>query len=389
MTLANDVDFAVGLGAIRDLLERNGIEPSEVGRLHRIKDVRLYQGQAKVAVFDDEGNQIGENLQIQDMASVVLSPKWEDGPEWPVVNPGPSVKLPPFAVSGTPRDGTRTAVIWPDMQVGYYHDRDGTLVSTHDEQAIEIALAITKDSKPDLVVLVGDNADLPEFGRYRLSPAFQQTTQATIDYLTLLMFRIRKAAPAARIVWLAGNHEERLVNYVLDNAAAAFGLRQGARPDGWPALSIPHLCRLDESGVEYLAGYPANDFWINENLRVIHGNKVKSTGSTAHEYLRSEKTSVIYGHVHRIEKAHRTFRKWDGRKTIMAASPGTLARIDGAVPSTKGGIDLHGRPLTVVEDWQQGLAVVEYEVTGDHKFFYHPVDIIEGEASFNGKRYSA
>lgn len=380
--LVNDIDFAVGLGAVRDLLERNGIQPSEVGQLHRIKDVRLYQGLTK----DDKGE-----AKVHDMASIVLSPKWELGPEWPVIQPGPVVKPPAVKVSSVKpiADGFKSCVVAPDMQIGYYYDKNDNLVPTHDPEAIDLFLAITKQVDPDLVVLLGDNLDLPEMGKYRLYPAFVRTTQASVDYVTELMFRLRAVAPTARIVWLAGNHEERLANYLLDNSVAAFGLRKGSDPDGWPVLSVPYLCRLDETGVEYLEGYPANDFWINERLRVIHGDRVKSNGSTAHKYLAEHKTSVLYGHVHRREWAEKTFKKWDGAKTIMAASPGCLAKVDGAVPSTKGSVDLHGRPLTVVEDWQQGIAVVSYQTEGDHTFFYEQIPFHDGRALFRGKLFGS
>src|SRR5690606_6039783 len=161
--------------------------------------------------------------------------------------------------------------VLPDMQIGYWRDKDGELQPTHDETAIDVALAVTKAAKPSLVVMVGDNLDLPEFGKYRLSPAFQQTTQAAIDRATLLCAQVRAAAPDARIVWLAGNHEERMPNYILDNARAAFGLRRGDTPDSWPVLSVPFLCRMDEQDIEYMPGYPASHVWITPRLRVIHG----------------------------------------------------------------------------------------------------------------------
>jgi hypothetical protein len=386
VTLVNDIDYGVGIGAVADLLKRNGIEPAEVGQLHRVKDIRLWQGMAKVDKIREDGAKYQE-MELIDQASVVLSPKWETGPDWPVIQPGPSVKLPTSTVKKASSGEWLKAAIWPDMQVGYFTDKSGELVSTHDEVAIDLALAVTKDLKPNLIVLVGDNLDLPEMGKYRLSPAFNRTTQHAIDYVTVLMGRIRAAAPDARIVWLAGNHEERLVNYLLDNAGAAFGLRQGSRPEGWPVLSVPHLCRLDEVAVEYIPGYPAGKFWINERLKVIHGTRVRSGGSTAHAYLANEKTSVLYGHIHRREWAEQTFDKWDGPKTIMAATPGCLAKTTGEVPSTKGGIDLHGRPLTVVEDWQQGIGVVTYEQTEDHRFFYEQVAFHGGTTLYAGKLY--
>jgi hypothetical protein len=302
-----------------------------------------------------------------------------------VVQPGPVVRLPVSKVTPRIEDGWETAVIVPDIQVGYFRGHDG-LEPTHDEQAIAIMLAVVRQARPSLIVLVGDNADLPEFGKYRLTPAFQRTTQATVDRLALLCGQLRAAAPQARIVWLAGNHEERLPNWLLDNAAAAYGLRRGNTPESWPVMSLPYLARMDDHSIEYRPGYPASSCWVNERLRVIHGDKVTSGGSTAHKYLASEKTSVIFGHVHRIEHAERTREDHDGPKVIMAASPGCLARIDGAVPSTRGGTDLDGRPLVRHEDWQQGVGVVEFE-PGDGRFTWETVAIRDGWARWRGRTF--
>jgi hypothetical protein len=187
------------------------------------------------------------------------------------------------------------------------------------------------------------------------------------------------------IDWLAGNHEERLQNWAMDNARAAFGLRQGATPEGWPVLSVPHLCRLDEHQVTYHPGYPASDLWLTSNLKVIHGDRVKSRGSTAHVYLSEHKVSVIYGHIHRRECAYRTREDIDGPAEIMAASPGCLARIDGAVPSTRQGLDLDGRPLTRAEDWQQGIGVVTIH---DDGWQYEHARIADGRAWWRGQIFN-
>lgn len=365
------------LGKLVEMLERKNIDINEIGD---IKRVSLYQSLIK----DDEGE-----AQIQDLAAIQFSPKWETGPEWPVVQQGPAIKLPAPKAKSKKASNFKTAVIVPDVQIGYYRNREGVLEPTHDEKAIGVALKLIEDINPDAIVCVGDNLDLPEMGKYLTYPSYAQTTQASIDRSTLFCAQMRAAAPDAEIIWLAGNHEERMPKYLLTNAAAAYGLRKGNIPDSWPVLSIPYLCRMDEFGVEYRPGYPASDYWINEKLRVIHGDRVKSSGSTAHVYLNNEKTSVIYGHIHRIELAHKTREDYEGPKTIMAASPGCLARIDGAIPSTKGGVDLDGRPLTRHENWQQGLAVVNYETDGDHKFQYHSLTIYNGWTLFNGKEYVA
>ena len=362
------------LGKIAELLNRNNIDVEEVGS---IKRVSLYQSLTK--------NDLGQ-AEVHDLMGIQFNPKWAEGPEWPVVQPGPSIKLPVRKVTQSNTEGYKVAVILPDMQIGYYRNADGSLEPTHDEEALSISMAIIKKLNPDRIIMVGDNLDFPEFGKYRLSPAYAITTQASIDRATTLCAELRAVAPNAVIDWISGNHEERLVNFILDNAKVSFGLRRGNTPDSWPCLSVPYLCRFNDYGVNYVAGYPAGQVWINQRLKVIHGNRVRSNGSTAHAYLNDSKVSVIYGHIHRREWAERSREDWDGAKTIMAASPGTLARCDGAVPSTKGGIDLDGRPMTIVEDWQQGLAVVSYE-DGEGAFWYEQIPIHNKTAFFRGKVY--
>lgn len=365
------------LGHIVELLHKKNISIDEIGD---VKRVSIYQSLTK----NDEGE-----AELHDLAAIQFSPSWDSGPKWPVIQQGPSIKLPHHRSEKRIAKKFKSCVVIPDVQIGFYRGRDGTLEPTHDEKAIAVAVAIVNDIRPDLIVCVGDNLDLPEMGKYLTTPAYQQTTQASIDRATTLCAELRNASPAAKIVWLAGNHEERMPKYLLTNATAAYGLRKGNTPDSWPVLTVPYLTRMDEFKVDYRPGYPASDYWVNEKLRIIHGDRVRSNGSTAHVYLNNEKTSVIYGHIHRIEMAFKTREDFDGPRTIMAASPGCLARIDGAIPSTKGGVDLDGRPLIRYENWQQGLAVVTYEDKRDHKFYYENVPIYNGWAMYQGKEFVA
>lgn len=365
------------LGALAELLERKNINIDDIGEIKRIS---IYQSMMK--------NEDGE-AEIHDLAAIQISPKWESGPEWQVVQRGPEIRLPKVGTPPSQSAGFKTCVIVPDIQFGFFRNRDGELEPTHDEDAIKVALSVISHLKPELIVCVGDNLDLPEMGKYVTYPSYALTTQATIDRATVFCAEMRSAAPHAQIVWLAGNHEERMPKYIVQNATAAYGLRRGHEPESWPVLSVPFLCRMDDFKVEYRPGYPASDIWVNKKLRIIHGDRVKSAGSTAHVYLNAEKSSVIYGHIHRIEMAYKTREDWDGPRTIMAASPGCLARIDGAIPSTKGGVDLDGRPITRHENWQQGLGIVMYEDNGDHKFSYECMPIYSGWGMFRGKQFFA
>lgn len=365
------------IGKLAELLDKSGIKIEDIGKINR---VNLWEGFYK----DEEGV-----AQTVNMAGIQLTPTWDTGPEWPVVQVSKpvNVKLPK---NGKPLDKGRwkRAVILPDIQFGYFRDTHDILHPIQDEAALDVALQLVKEINPHVIVMVGDNMDNCELGKYRHSPAFARTMQATIDRAGLFCAQLRSICPEAEIIWLCGNHEQRLTDFILDNAKAAFGLKKANAPDSWPVLSVPELCRLDEYGVTFVPGYPASSFWINERLKVIHGNKVNSNGSTVHKYLTKERVSTISGHIHRVEMGHITRESHDGPRTIMAMSPGCLARIDGVVPSTKGGIDLDGLPIPSTEDWQQAIGVVTYE-EGDGKFIPEIVPIHEGWTLYRGKEFLA
>lgn len=394
MSLSSDMEKAKAnhsIEAIAKLLKEHNIKPEEVGS---IKSMRV--GKWQTVTKDESGEAIIHDLKG---ASLVLSPKWAEGPEWPVVQQGPKYNVSKNKGKSRKTKSWETAVILPDIQMGYYKkslEQNAKLEPIHDEAALSVALKLVEDVNPDRVVMLGDNLDFAEFGKYLTAPTFKQLTQATIDRATLLCAQVRAAAPNAKITWIAGNHEARLAKYIQANAEAAFGLTRGKLNDelrdNWPVLSVPNLCRMDDFGVDYLPGYPESFLALNENLIIRHGDRVNSNSSTTTKYLNDAHKSVIYGHIHRVEVAYRTRISDSGPRTIMAASPGCLCRIDGAVPSVKSGSDEFGRPLMQgAENWQQGLALVQYQPrgVGEEWFNYEQMWIYNGRGIFRGIEYVA
>lgn len=374
------------LNDIAAMLLRKGISLEDIGS---IRKVSVYQTVTK--------NEAGET-EVHDLQAIQFSPAWEEGPEWPVIQQGPSIQVQKPKTKSRVTKEWETAVIVPDIQIGFYRKSLDSieLEPIHDESAIAVALGVIEDLNPDQVVMVGDNLDFAEFGKYLTAAPFKQLVQASIDRATMLCAQMRLVAPRAKITWIAGNHEARLARYIQTNAEAAFGVTRGKAGselrEGWPVMSVPYLCRMDEFGVDYLPGYPESAHYLNSNLVVVHGDKVVSNNSTTKKYLDNERISVIYGHIHRNELAYRTYRTDLGPRTIMAASPGCLCRVDGAVPSTKSGMDEFGRPiLQGAENWQQGLGVVMYQPfgKGNEWFNYEPMWIYKGRGIFRGKEYVA
>lgn len=374
------------INSIVDMVKNKNIDIDEIGDISK---VTLRQN-----ITTDKSGE----LQTKTNFTVQISPSWEKGPEWPLIEPGPLVQLQNTKAKSRQPKEWETAVIVPDIQIGYYRKSPGDveLEPIHDEQALSVALEVIKELDPKQVIMVGDNLDFAEFGKYATAPAFKQMVQSAIDRATMLCAQVRAAAPHASIVWIQGNHEKRLPFYIQNNAEASFGLTRGKVDgelrDGWPIHALQNLLHMERFGVEYISGYPANKYYINSNLMVVHGDKVVSNNSTTKKYLDDSRISVIYGHIHRNEIAYRTRETENGPRTIMAASPGCLCRIDGAVPSTKSGADEFGIPVLMgAENWQQGLGVVQYQPNGvgDEWFNYEPMWIYQGRGMFRGKEYFA
>lgn len=364
------------IGRLAELLERSGIDADDVGRVEKIN---VWQG-----FYKDENGE----AQTVDMAGIVLSPEWASGPQWPVVQPAAPTTVRPVKSTGTKTDAITTVVL-PDPQIGYRRVRDD-LVPMHDEAAMDVALQIVRDIKPQRVVNLGDFIDLPEWSsKFLVLPEFVLTTQPSLDRAHLFLAQQRAVVgDDAEIVLLAGNHDDRLGKAIAKNAMAAMRLRRASAPEEFPVLSIPFLLRLEDLKVAYVGGYPAGRFKITQGngrltpLYAIHGERLDVA-----KVAREERQSFVQGHIHRIAMHSYTFEIADHAETVIAFSPGCLCRVDGAVPSTRSGTDEHGLPLRRFEAWQQGLAVIQEDADG--LWSSEIITIYEGSAVFRGKRYKS
>lgn len=391
MTVADELTKELAktrLGSLADLLEKQGVAIEDIGK---IRSVGFVEGDYQAIARDPDGEIRVHDLQ-KHATTISFSPAWEEGPKWPVVQQGAPVKVTPRKASATWESETiKRAFILPDVQIGFRRYEDGTMDPFHDERAIDVALQAMYDYDPHVVILVGDVLDFAEAStKFTQEPSFAQTTQAAIDRGTELLAQVKANCREGTIViFMEGNHDRRIQNFITDNAKFALYLKKGnSTPEDWPVLSVPYLLRMDELGVTYHGGYPANRYFINDRLCVIHGSKVRSGGSTASAVVDDERVSTIFGHIHRIEEKYKTRHTRNGPRHTLAATSGCLCRIDGAVPSTKGSTDPLGRPLFSAEDWQNGLGTVEYE-EGEGWFDYNSYLIVEGRMRFNGKTYNS
>lgn len=360
---------------------------------HFIQDLEDYTlSSRKVASFWSVGKTFVNKHRAKLNKPSSVSGNNDAVPYWnPVQNARPVI-VKPIEKKPLTNVGWKTAIVLPDPQIGYrlFDEGDeGDLDPFHDEAAMNVALQIIQhEENVHQVVNLGDFLDLPSQGRFAQEATFANMTQRAIDRGHYFLAQQRVAAPSAEIVLIEGNHDRRLQNFVEMNAVAAFGLKRAEKPSEWPVMSLPFLLRLDELKVSYIDSYPAGKHWINDKLRAIHGNKVRSNGSTAAAYTNDmPHISTIFGHTHRLEIQSKTTFDRVGKIRNMAISPGCLCRVDGAVPSVNGSIGVDGRPAQEFENWQQGIAVIKYMDTGE--FFVDLVQIEDGRTVYQGKEFQA
>jgi len=378
-----DFDRAAGaerLGRIAALLERSGIPLEEIARVDK---VRVGDHEVAIKVRDADGTDRVEVIR-QAADSLVLTPVWQTGPAWPVAAPAAPVRV--AATKATPADDCITCVVLPDTQIGWWQLDDG-LVPMHDPAALAVAVELVRRARPHRVVILGDLLDLGEPStKWLTTPTFARTTQASLDTAHEWLAQVRAAAPAAAVDLIEGNHDRRLSTLIQANAAAAFGLRRAQTPDSWPVLSLANLLRLDELDIRWHPGYPAARVWLRDDVLVHHGTKVSSAKASRDPVA----VSTIQGHTHRMGAITRTMlgRSAHPVHTIHVEC-GTLARIDGAVPSVHGSVDDHGRPVRQLEDWQQGVVVLEMAPEPGDLPTVELVPIHDGRARWRGRTYTA
>lgn len=259
-----------------------------------------------------------------------------------------------------PGEGWARALIIPDTHNGYIRDSYTRKLSPlHDRRAWSIALGIAEMWQPDDIILVGDCLDLAAFSKkFIQSPEFERTFQPTIVELAWLLAKLRMASPVSRIIYIEGNHEKRFREGVVMDMPELEGVYAANDPEQHPVLTVANYLGLDGLKIDWRGPYPKAHVQLNERMRIGHGHIVrKGSGATTRALLQGLDSNLVMGHTHRLEQASHTFHGTGDPRVYTATSIGTLAHIDGRVPSN-----------TASENWQQGIAKVVYTPLGDESY---------------------
>jgi hypothetical protein len=188
----------------------------------------------------------------------------------------------------------RTVVV-PDLQVPY-----------HDPIAVKNVAAYIKAVRPDSVVTLGDEIDLPQISRWTENTPgwYEQTLAADRDEAVEVLWSLVQHTKDAHMI--RSNHTDRLYNVIMKKIPAFLAL---------PELRFEKFMKLDELGITY----HKKPYAVARGIIALHGDEqsVKPTpGLTALEAARRHGISVICGHTHRA-----------GQSAFTEASGGRIGRI--------------------------------------------------------------
>jgi len=242
----------------------------------------------------------------------------------------------------------------------------------HSKEALWEAIRAGQGAGVDTVIILGDMMDFHRISKYPNEPG-TLSFQKELEVGAQLAFAIRDSFPNCQILYIEGNHEDRIAKAIRQLLSEAEGVRPVDDEAGPPLLSVPRLLALESLDVDYIGPYGA-EHWLWDSVRVHHGEVVRRRGgATASAVVSDASHCEIYGHVHRQELACRTIHGPNGQRVLWALSPGTITRIDGVVPANTSRVD-----------WQQGLAVIERDEGGS--LYPSLVPITEGVCVWRGER---
>lgn len=205
-----------------------------------------------------------------------------------------------------------------------------------DLRAWRFALTLLPKLNLDRVFLGGDIFDHAAVSRYKKSLQVEGELQKEIDHGFAQLSVLRGKLPRVKFHFLPGNHEKRLVDYMINNARALSSLR---------GMQYQSVYRLNELEIEF---HPEGKPVKMGHLWIAHGHEFPSGGQNpAKTALNSVNSNILFGHVHRPSVAHKTEL---GGRCLTARSNPCLSTLN---PS-----------FVLQPDWVQGFSIVDITKSG-------------------------
>lgn len=151
-----------------------------------------------------------------------------------------------------------------------------------DDKAIKAVYKFLEQYPVDTIILNGDILDFYDVSSFDKDPERINSLQEEINLAQKFFKKLRDLSPNGRIVFVKGNHEQRIERY----------LKKHPELYSLDALKLPNLLGLDKFNIEY----KDKGFKLG-SLKIIHGDMVrKFSAYTARGELEKHDSSGISSH---------------------------------------------------------------------------------------------
>jgi predicted phosphodiesterase len=229
----------------------------------------------------------------------------------------------------------------------------------HDITAVASSTAFAGDIQPDYIVLNGDMIDCKTMSKFAKGKWGQFDITQECEYGIRYLDSLRKACPDSDIIFVPGNHEYRIADYLRNQAPAL---------DGIEALELQNLLRFEDFDV-ILKDQGFRENYIRfDNMYIGHWNKAhKHSAYTVKNLMAELGVNVVQAHVHRIGLHWK--RLLD--RELVGMEAGCLCKLDAE--------------FTLHTDWQHGFVLI---TKIGKKYYPELIKMTDGEFIYDGRLWS-
>jgi hypothetical protein len=195
-------------------------------------------------------------------------------------------------------DGTKVAII-PDWHI-----------PAHDRQVAFMVKQWLSDFRPDIIILIGDAADMFGLSRWPKPPRVVANTQMELDETRRIIDEIIECSGCLHLFYILGNHEDRGRRTQIDPNANVASLIDAQTQE--PILNFHNLMGYNPGDpITFIYGaFEDGGFGggivTNDEIKFIHGNKVRpKPGASPYAEADAGGKSIGQGHTHRFGKRAR------------------------------------------------------------------------------------
>lgn len=229
----------------------------------------------------------------------------------------------------------------------------------HDKRAWELVLKAGKTLKPDVLVHLGDMADFYSVSSHRKDPSRALMLKEEIGDVNVGFDELDDLG-AVEKKFVGGNHEDRLVRYLIDKAPELFGM-----------MDIPNLFKLEERGWEYT---PYKDHTQVGKIYATHD--IGTAGRyTAFRALETFQANIVTAHTHRFSYLVEGDATGDAHVSTTLGWLGDLNQVD------------YMHKVKAMKDWALGFGYGYLYPDGNMSIV--PVPIVDYRVNIEGKTLSA